>query len=396
MTVYSHSRLSMFQQCPLRYKLNYLDRIKRPAEESVEAFLGSRIHETLQKCYEDIRLNKKNSLNDLLAFYNRIWEEKWQDSIIIVKKDFTPEHYRTTGEKQLENYYNRYSPFDTDITIGTEMRLNFSLDNDSAYKMVGYIDRLSLTHGDVYEVHDYKTSAHLPDQKQVDTDRQLSLYHLAVKQKWPSAGDIKLVWHYLAFDTEMVSHRSAENISTLSQEIKRMIEQIETAQDFPPTESPLCNWCEYQDLCPLRKHFYQLKMLSENEYLYEPGLILVDKFAELKKKAEALDEDIAKVKEAIIEYARKGQIEIIKGKDNQVRVKFNKKLKFPGKNEKTHRDLDDTIIQAGKWMEVSQIDTSSLIHIIETNQWSEELIEQVMKNSIFEETVSTSLSKLKD
>jgi putative RecB family exonuclease len=49
MTVYSHSRLSCFEQCPQKFKLQYIDKVETDVEESVEAFLGSRTHETLEK-----------------------------------------------------------------------------------------------------------------------------------------------------------------------------------------------------------------------------------------------------------------------------------------------------------------------------------------------------------
>lgn len=49
MPIYSHSRLSTFEQCPNKYKLHYIDKVETEAEQSIEAFLGSRAHETLEK-----------------------------------------------------------------------------------------------------------------------------------------------------------------------------------------------------------------------------------------------------------------------------------------------------------------------------------------------------------
>jgi len=66
MPIYSDSRLSMYEDCPFKYKLRYRDNIKRDIE-GVEGFLGSRVHETLKKCYDDLRLTRANSLSDLLA-----------------------------------------------------------------------------------------------------------------------------------------------------------------------------------------------------------------------------------------------------------------------------------------------------------------------------------------
>ncbi len=395
MPIYSHSQLSIYEQCPLKYRLNYRDKIKRHIE-GVEAFLGSRVHDTLKKCYDDARLTKANSLNDLFSYYDNTWQKNWHDAIVITKKDLTQEHYQALGKKMIKTYYQRYTPFDSDMTIQTEMRLNFTLDDENKYRLTGYIDRLSRTTDGIYQIHDYKTSAHLPSQEDADNDRQLGLYQIGVRKKWPDINNIKLIWHYVAFDRELISSRSDETISKLVLETTRLINEIDSATDFPPKESGLCDWCEYPDLCPMRKHFYTVEALPMNEYLSEPGVVLVNKYAELKEKASEIEEELGKVKEAIFDYARREQVEMIKGSDQKVRVKFDEKLKFPGKNEAERQELEDTIKSSGKWMEVSQLDTTVITRIVESGLWDKELIDEVMKYGRIEETSSVYLSKLKD
>ena len=46
-TIYSHSRLSTFENCPLKYKYTYIDKLDRDRRDSVEAFMGSLVHETM-------------------------------------------------------------------------------------------------------------------------------------------------------------------------------------------------------------------------------------------------------------------------------------------------------------------------------------------------------------
>lgn len=304
MPIYSHSQLSVYEECPLKYKLCYRDKIKRDVE-GVEGFLGTMVHETLKKYYDDLRFTKQNSLSDLLACYDKLWQENWHDSIIITRQELTQEHYRALGEKLIGNYYKRYAPFDSDITIGTEMSLNFSLDDENKYRMTGYIDRLSRTADGIHVIHDYKTSAYLPGQQDADNDRQLGLYQIGIQKKWPDIKNIKLVWHYLAFDTELVSYRTPEAISKLVQNTRSLIDEIDSTEEFLPRESGLCEWCEYPDLCPRRRHFYKVEALPVNEYLSEPGVVLVNKYAELRDKAAEIELEMVKVKEALIDYARK-------------------------------------------------------------------------------------------
>ena len=146
----------------------------------------------------------------------------------------------------------------------------------------------------------------------------------------------------------------------------------------------------------MRKHFYTVEALPANEYLSEPGVVLVNKYAELREKAQAIGEETDKVREAIVEYACREQVMVIKGSGHKVRVKFDKKLKLPGKNDPEREELDTIIVQAGKWLEVSQLDTPMLTHIIEEGSWDRSLIDEVMKYGRIEETSAIYLSKLND
>ena len=395
MPIYSHSQLSTYEECPLKYKLCYLDKIKRDVT-SIENFLGLRVHETLRKCYEDIRLTKLDTLEELLSYYDNLWQRNWHDGIIITKKDLTQEHYQALGRRMIETFYNHYAPFDSDITIGTEMRLHFTLGENGKYRLTSVIDRLSRTKDGTYRIHDYKTSAYLPSQEEVDSERQLALYQIAIQQRWPDIREVKLIWHYLAFDRELVSSRSQEEISALADDVIRLIDKIESAQEFPPQESGLCEWCEYPDLCPMRKHFYFVESLPANEYLNEPGVSLVNKYVELKEKAAELNAELSKVKEAIIDYAKREGVAAIKGSTHQVKVKIEKKLKFPGKSEPERAELDETIIKAGKWLEVSELDRAALLRVLDGGLWDKKLIEEVMKFGKIEETSAIYLSKLEE
>ena len=49
MSTNSHSRLSTFEDCPLKYKYTYVDRLDRERRDSIEAFMGGLVHETSHK-----------------------------------------------------------------------------------------------------------------------------------------------------------------------------------------------------------------------------------------------------------------------------------------------------------------------------------------------------------
>lgn len=178
MTVYSHSRLSTYENCPLQYRLRYIDKVIIDEAETIEAFMGSRVHEVLEKLYRDMRLSRTNSIDDLLSFYNDNWQKYYSEEVRVIKEGYTPENYKDTGAKCIREYYARYQPFDDGKMLGLEQMIYFDI---GGYKLRGFIDRLSSRKEGTYEIHDYKTSQHLPVQLHFDSDRQLALYQLGCR-----------------------------------------------------------------------------------------------------------------------------------------------------------------------------------------------------------------------
>ena len=75
-----------------------------------------------------------------------------------------------------------------------------------------------MTTGDgMYEVHDYKTSATLPYEEYLKEDRQLALYALAILNSYQDAKDVKLLWHFLAFDKTIVLQKTQEELDKKSE-----------------------------------------------------------------------------------------------------------------------------------------------------------------------------------
>ena len=67
--------------------------------------------------------------------------------------------------------------------------------------------------------HDYKTGSKLPDQAELDKDRQLALYQIGVQKLWPDVKEARLIWHLVAFDVEMRSMRTPAALDVLKKEI---------------------------------------------------------------------------------------------------------------------------------------------------------------------------------
>ena len=251
MPEYSISQLNKFEECPRQYRFRYVDKIYR-YEEGIEAFLGSRFHETMERLYRE-RAARILSLEEVLEYYEKIWAEKWHPDIVITAEGRTADDYRLLGRRFIEDYYKKHYPFDEGDVLGLEHYIRFKLDDAGRYKCKGIIDRLVIAPDGCFEVHDYKTSSKLPEQAELDEDRQLALYEIGVRRLWPEAKDVRLVWHMVAFDVEIRSTRTPEALAKLKAELGALIDRIEAEREFPPREGPLCDWCAYWDLCPVKK-----------------------------------------------------------------------------------------------------------------------------------------------
>jgi len=395
MKVFSHSRLSCYEQCPRKYKLKYIDRVETEVEQSIEAFMGSRVHETLEKLYRDLQYEKVNSLEELLEFFRSEWKDNWDDSIVIVKEEYGPDNYLGMAERFVVDYYNTYKPFDQGRTISIEERILINLDDSGNYKLQGYIDRVMETAEGYYEVHDYKTNSRLPLPEYIENDRQLALYAIGIKERYPDVKDVKLIWHFLAFNKEIDSTRSDEELKTIE-----LIDKIESDEKFESNTSVLCDWCEFKPVCGQWSHLYMIRERPENEYMRDPGVKLVDIYVELKQKQKQVNDEIGseiiKIEEALIGFSEKESVDVVFGSKNKIRIRESERYMFPSKGSMDRQQLIQVLKKLGKWDEVIQLDTSSLNKIIQEKQWGEKSLQIVKEFVKFNQSKRFYLSKIKD
>ena len=248
--LFSHSRLSAFEQCKLKYKFRYIDGIIPEMEKTIESHLGNVVHSSLEWLYKQIKYGKIPSVDELVSFYSNKWKEDYEIGILIVKKGLNIEHYFNKGVQFLINYYLEHKPFD-DNTIDVEKEIEISLDETGLYKIRGFIDRVAHNpKTGEYEVHDYKTSNNFPSNEQIENDRQLALYAIAIKEIYGKEKNVRLIWHYLSFNKKIHSTRTNEQLENLKRETIELIKEIEATKNFTPTKSALCHWCEYKNICP--------------------------------------------------------------------------------------------------------------------------------------------------
>lgn len=263
MTIYSHSRLSTFEQCAFKYKCKYIDQLDPDYKQSIEGFLGNQVHDTLEWIYNNPE-KEKLELDTVIQYFIEKWNKEFSSEIRIIKPDLTQEFYFNKGIKFLINYFMKHKPF-KDNTIATEKKIFINLNQSGTHRLIGFIDRLVHDKDkNIFEIHDYKTSASIKSQEELDRDRQLALYSIAIWNEY-NPNDVHLKWHFLDFNQILTSKRTYEQLENLKKEIISLINKIESTIDFPPNLGILCNWCEFQSKCPdFQRNIHEIKLTPNN------------------------------------------------------------------------------------------------------------------------------------
>ena len=270
MTIYSHSRLSSFEKCPQQFRYRYILEIP-PEGEGIEAFMGKRVHEVLERLYEFVGRDQIPSLEQVVFRYHAFWDEHYDEKRVKIVRRGTPaSFYRDLGVRCIEYYYRRYHPFDQCETLGIEEEVRFDVDEEpeaidatatpdskadtseepaGAYALRGIIDRIVRGADGAIEVHDYKTGRYIPSQKELNNDRQLALYQIGLQRRFGDQQPYRLVWHYLQRREVRTSTRTPEQLETLRSHTRDLIDKIEAATSFPVQRNRLCDWCEYKTRC---------------------------------------------------------------------------------------------------------------------------------------------------
>ena len=291
------------------------------------------------------------------------------------------------GIKFIEDYYNSHKKDDMTI-IGLETQDRLTLPDGNSWHV--RMDKLGCR-GDIYFVCDYKTNSRMKDQEEADSDRQLAMYSIWVKDKFKDAKKVVLKWHMLAFDKEVTSERSPEQLKKLQEEIMNIIKQIQKAEkedNFPRKQSPLCDYCLYKEHCPSFKHAIQLEKKTIEQFKKDDGVKLVDKYSELKTKLAEFEEEKEEFEDKLIEFSKQLGIDVIYGSNNVAKVKEGQKIILPEEKEELIAILKDK----GLWDEIAMINFMRL----QSHYFKGKLHEDILNKIKTEKDWRISLSKRKD
>jgi len=242
---WSHSRIGLFDQCPLAYRYRYLEGVP-DAFTTIEQHLGQVVHDVLEQAYAERSRGGPVDGRWMEAALERLWRSPDLEAHRIVKSGRTADAYRGEGLAMVGAYHARVFAADTSRTVSLEHRFCLDLDAGAGVAWAGIIDRLARRDDGTLRIVDYKTGASLPDPL---TDRQLQSYALHVFAEH-RVDAVELCIEGLRAGVTLAVPFAASQAGEVRDHLLARIGGIERASAWPARPSALCAWCGFNVICP--------------------------------------------------------------------------------------------------------------------------------------------------
>lgn len=352
----SYSALDAYQTCPLKYKFQEIDRIKVP--KSKEMVFGTVLHSTLKFIHTPGILSP--TLEQALDYFSKNWNSEVFQDEIEERAAFSQ------GVQMIQDYYKKNDPSKNKI-VDLESRFAIEVGrvnpaetghaiSAETHIVSGIIDRIDKTE-EGYEIIDYKTTKKMPSQEKVDNDVQLSIYLHAFLSRYPKEMEnldkIKVSLYYLKHGVKLSSTRTFDQLKQSENLFLDTIKIIESGK-FEPVISPLCDWCGYQNRCPMWKHkFKELRKIDTEEINKT-----IQEYIEIKSAMNITKNKLAELQEKIGEYMDQEGVDQVFSDNGAIMRALRRTYKY---DEKKLREILEPL---DKWEDVLKVDGIALRNIL--------------------------------
>ena len=344
----SYSSLETYKNCPLKYKFQEIDKIRTP--KSKEAVFGTILHSTLKFIHTPGILSP--TLEQAMEYFSNTWNPAVFAS---------PEEERAAfvqGVKIIQDYYQKHNPADYNI-VNLESRFQIEIGEvDNKHIVSGIIDRIDRTENG-FEIIDYKTTKKMPTQESVENSMQLTVYLQAFLSHYPeeknNLENIKVSLYYLKHGVKLSAKRNEEQLKENEAAFLETIALIEEKK-FEPNISPLCDWCGYQNICPMWKHKFKETRKIDTEEINS----IIEEYIDLKSAMSLTKDRLAKLQDDVTTYMEQEGVERVFGKGGIIARSIRTTYKYD--EEKIQSILEPL----EKWQAVLKLDKTALKNISES------------------------------
>jgi len=308
---------------------------------------GTLLHNTLKLIHTPGILSP--TPEQALDFFSKNWNAE------VFADEFEERAAFAQGVGMIQDYYKKNDPAKANI-VDLESRFQVEMGKEGDKHIItGIIDRIDKTE-DGYEIIDYKTTRKLPSQEKVDNDLQLSIYLAAFLKRYPKEVEnldkIKVSLYYLKHGVKLSSQRTLEQVKQSEEFVLDLVDQIGTSK-FEPTLSGLCDWCGYQNICPMWKH----KFKEKNQQDVDMDKIISEYIA-IKDEMKSKSDRIGELQQIIGEYMSREDM-------NQVFSEAGKIYQTLRKTYKYDKDRLRAVLEPlDRWEDVLKVDGIALKNIL--------------------------------
>jgi putative RecB family exonuclease len=343
MRALSYTQISLYQSCPLCYKLQYIDGLE-PKEKGYFSF-GTTMHNCAEYFFK-VKVPPPPTLAQMLDFYERKWLSEGYESAE------EEAEYKAYGRELLTKFWEIHQ---ADFRMPIAVEHKFTIDIGS-FKLTGRIDRVDKLDSGGLAIIDYKTDKELFTQEYLDNNLQLTLYQMAVEKSWFLPVERLTLYHFRSNTPISCPPREPERLEEARGVVLKVAEGIQ-AENFPAKESNRCP-CDFPQYCPYYKHKFAPER-GQTDVLDEAAVPQsVERYVALQKEIKGLQLELDELKQVITAFCQAQGLNRVYGKDHALTYKM---FERGGYNEAEVKAL---LEPAGLWPRVLGFDQSKLKELI--------------------------------
>jgi len=254
----SLGKIKTFIQCPLKYKLGYID--QAPAEEKASAGLSfyKSLHTALEYFHKE-GISPLPSLDFLMNLLKRNWDSSGYQN------ETEERQHRELAENILREFYHSFAE---DIPPVKYLGVLISFNTKKA-KVSSRIDRVDQLPDGTYEVINYKTGKSVIEAPQLAEDLQAAVLYQGGNSHKRLEGKVsKVSFYFLRHNRKVSVTPNAANIKAAAAKIDQTVDNIKhlskgsgvltkliLKSDLATPanlaeKGPLCSTCEFLYVCP--------------------------------------------------------------------------------------------------------------------------------------------------
>ena len=235
----SFTRVDTFEQCPRRFRYQYVDGL--PQAPAPQLSFGSSLHTTLEWIY-DRKHPELPTLEETLQALYAAWDSSGYADVDRGEQLAAYEHAR----RIVTELHARIEQDGFRLPAAVEAWFELPFDGDIV--VVGAIDRIDADTEGALHVIDYKSNRRARTRAQVRSSLQLALYALATKELYGQLPKT-VGLDFIVPGVMVVVPIDELDLASVPSRLADVAQRIRSGEDVP-TPNRLCDWCDFKAICP--------------------------------------------------------------------------------------------------------------------------------------------------